>query len=184
MELHVPVSLSKCLYNMVKQVCPVDRQTVGAKFKIKVLWGMKPFQWMVRDLLNMIQKSGISCAFVCKGYPSQSFSIHQRTVANKGTLARGEQTTCFMPSSSQIQANKAFGWTTPQRRRTIEMLCSLLVCCVLLSVLIWPDQVYNITGTKSFHSLLLVVKDSHYTPSPIHATICSLLKQSQLDATR
>lgn len=97
---------------------------------------------MVRELLRIIQRSGISRAFVCEGYPSQSFSIHQRAAANKSTLVRGEQTASFVPSTSQIQAHKAFGCTTLQRRHTIQMTCfalSLVVCCVLLSALTRTD---------------------------------------------
>lgn len=81
---------------------------------------------MVRELLRIIQRSGISRAFVCEGYPSQSFSIHQRAAANKSTLVRGEQTASFVPPTSQIQAHKAFGCTTLQRRHTIQMTCFAL----------------------------------------------------------
>lgn len=139
---------------------------------------------MVRELLRIIQRSGISRAFVCEGYPSQSFSIHQRAAANKSTLVRGEQTASFVPSTSQIQAHKDVGCTTLQRRHTIQMTCSALWWFVVCFCLPRPEQIYNITGSKSFHCLLLLVKDSCYTPSPIHSTILSFLKQSKLDAAR
>ncbi len=128
---------------------------------------------MVRGLLRIIQRSGISHAFVCEGYPSQSFSIHQRAAANKSTLVRGEQTASFVPSTSQIQAHKAFGCTTLQRRHTIQMTCFALWWFAVCFCLPWPGQIYNITGSKSFQTLLLPVKDSRYTPSPIHSTILS-----------
>lgn len=60
------------------------------------------------------------------------------------------------------------------------MACCSLWWFVVCFCLPWPGQIYNITGSKSFHSHLLPVKDSHYSPSPIHSTILSFLKQSKL----
>lgn len=161
----------------------IDRQTVSSRFKIKVFQGIKALHWMLRELLRIIQRSGISPAFVCEGYPSQSFSIHQRATENKSTLVRGEQTASFVPSGSQILAQSLWMYNTAKKTYySDDMLCSLVVCCALC--LSWPGQIYNITGSKSFHSLLLTVKDSRYTPSPIRSTILSFLKQSKLDAAR
>lgn len=138
----------------------MDRQTAGTKFKIKAL------QWMVRELFKIIQRSGISQAFVCEGYPSQSFSIHQRVSANKSTLVRGEQTASFVPSTSQIQAHKAFGCTTLQRRHTIQMTCFALWWFAVCFCLPWPEKIYNITGSKSFQSFYSLLKTPVTPPPP------------------
>lgn len=133
---------------------------------------------MGRELLKIIQRSGISCVFVCKGYPSQSFSIHQRAATNKSTLVRGEQTASFMPPTNQIQAHKAFRCTTLQRRRTIQMTCFALwwfaVCFCLDRYIISLDK----NPFSPFYSLL---KTPVTLPPP-----CALssLKQSKLDAVR
>lgn len=167
------------LYNKVKQDSPLhlrDRR-LAQKFKVRVLKGIKALQWMVRELLGIIWRSGISHAFVCEGYPSQSFSIHQRATANKSTLVGGEQTASFVHSTSQIQGHKAFGCTTLQKRHTIQMTCFALWWFAVCLCLPWPGQIYNITGSKSFQSLFLPVKDSRYTPSPLphtlHYSLCS-----------
>lgn len=109
---------------------------------------------MGREPLRIIQRSGISCAFVCEGYPCQSFSIHQRAATYKSTLVRGEQTASFVPFSSQIRAHKAFGCTTLQRRRSVQMTCSALWWFVVCFCLSRAGQIYNIAGSKSLRCLL------------------------------
>lgn len=165
------------LYNKVEQ------QT-DSRPKIKVLKRTKALPWMERQLFRITQRCGLSPACVCEGYSSQSFSIHQRAVANKSALVRDEQTASFVPSTNQSQAHKAFGCTTLQRRHTVQMTCFALWWFALCLCPPWPRQVYNITGSKSFQSLLLPVKDSRYIPSPIHPTMLSSLKQSRRDEAR
>ena len=130
-----------------------------------VFKGIKAGQWGERELLRIIWRSGISHAFVCEGDPSQSFSIHQRAAANKSTLVRGEQTASFVHSTSQTQAHKDSGCTTLQRH-TIQMTCLALWWFAVCLCLSRPGQVYNITGSKSFQSLLPPVKDSCFTLPP------------------
>lgn len=59
-----------------------------------------------------------------------------------------------------------------------DMLCSLVVCCVLLCAL--DQDRYIISLDQNPFSPFY----SRYTPSPIHSTILSFLKQSKLDAAR
>lgn len=68
-ELHAPMSLSTPSAQKSQTRIPitVDRQTVGTKFKIKALKGIKALQWMAMELFKIIQRSGISHAFVCEG---------------------------------------------------------------------------------------------------------------------
>lgn len=96
---------------------------------------------MVGELLRIIQRSGISPAIVCEGYPSQSFSIHQRVPANKSTRTNYLLCAVFQPDSAAQSL-----WMYNSAKKTHysdDLLCSLVVCCVLLSV--WTSNRYTIS---------------------------------------
>lgn len=115
------------------------------------------------ELLRMIRRSGISPAFVHEGYHSQSFSIYikgPRKIKAHLSGANKLLPLCILPAKFRdtkpldvihCKEGLPFRWHA--------LLWQFAVCFCLP----WPGQIYHITASESFQSLLQPVKDSNYT---------------------
>lgn len=97
---------------------------------------------MAAGLLRIIQRSGVSPAYCLRGTPQPTF-LH----TSKGSLGehKSRRTNCFLCAIFQPQSLWMYN-SAKKTHYSDDPLCSLVVCCALLSVLtrnrytISPDQ--------------------------------------------